>query len=348
MSRKILPALGACAVLTIDPLASLNSETLEDAEAVAACKKLVNKQYVGIVGRREGLYQPWAPYNACSIEFLLQGEPKGFPERCIESFMSIPILPVSIEAHPSSRIPLKPSNPLPWNDCYLSTFWGARVRSPSLFTEAPIDCIFDFDEMCRHRRFLEADLARHEALCSAAAQMPETLTSPANSISEPAPLSTLPRDGPSSTLTHLEPEFGRDSTRSVSLKTADIDEDGDSMEEPVNPFFSNAAEKQMITVNFTHDLSTVKELNDPAEFFREVEAIARIEEAARPRILAAKARAIKAAAEIDAKAYDEPTVDLLAARPRGRISRLVSRLKGKRKSLVRRFARWVLPGRISS
>ncbi|KAJ7460107.1 hypothetical protein B0H11DRAFT_1817277, partial [Mycena galericulata] len=167
MSRKILPAMAAFAVLTIDPVASLDAETQEDPEAVAACKKLVNKQYVGFIGKRMGLYQPWAPHNACRVEFLLQGEPEDSPDRGIDPSMSIPILPMTKEAHPSSRIPLKPSNPLPWNDCYLSVFWSFRVRSKTIYSEEPVDCILPVEELLRHSKFLRADLARHEALYGA-------------------------------------------------------------------------------------------------------------------------------------------------------------------------------------
>jgi hypothetical protein len=49
MPRTILPSIGACVVLTIDPVASLDPEILEDSEAIEACKKLVNKKYVVLV-----------------------------------------------------------------------------------------------------------------------------------------------------------------------------------------------------------------------------------------------------------------------------------------------------------
>jgi hypothetical protein len=46
MEQETLPTVSACAVFTIDPVASLNPETQKDPEAIAACKRLMNKKYV--------------------------------------------------------------------------------------------------------------------------------------------------------------------------------------------------------------------------------------------------------------------------------------------------------------
>ncbi|KAJ7460103.1 hypothetical protein B0H11DRAFT_2286252, partial [Mycena galericulata] len=56
MDRKILPEIGAIVVMTIDPVASLGQETLEDVEGNAACKKLVNEPSWERAG---GLHQPF-------------------------------------------------------------------------------------------------------------------------------------------------------------------------------------------------------------------------------------------------------------------------------------------------
>jgi hypothetical protein len=81
-----------------------------------------------------GLYAPWNPHNECIIHFILQKEPKSNPEECMESSLSVPIVPMTIEAHPSSRNPLKPTSPLPWNDCYyLSCFFFTTLGSPTSF-----------------------------------------------------------------------------------------------------------------------------------------------------------------------------------------------------------------------
>lgn len=72
--------------------------------------------------------------------------------------MSVPIVLMTIEARPSFRNPLKPSNPLPWKDCYISAFFGVKVRSPSFFTHDPVDCMIDLDEFTRHDEFLSEDV----------------------------------------------------------------------------------------------------------------------------------------------------------------------------------------------
>ncbi|KAJ6507619.1 hypothetical protein DFH09DRAFT_1288938 [Mycena vulgaris] len=377
---NIIPTIGACAVFTIDPLASLHPETREDPEVIAACKKLVNKQYVGFIGDRLDFYMPSEPYNACIFEFVLQGLPKAVPDRYIDPSMSVPIAPTTIADHPSSRIPLNPSNPLPWNDCYLSPFWGVRVRSPSLVTEAPIDCILDLAELGKHDRFVGDDLERQRLLVAAAAAV-EIAENATSSVLDDRPpdvgpivQESTPETNPqlehvtsniaSSTCGHssihpsfVESESGSQSAKSASLKTADsddVDEETQSLNDAFVYILSNRqASKQMITGNFSHDLSTVKELNDPAEYFKEVEALARIEEEAFARIAIARELAIKAAADQDAELYDGRTLDMLVARadaraapvvtaPAGvapvvprlsRVSRLVSKIKSGERAL---------------
>ncbi|KAJ7152622.1 hypothetical protein C8R43DRAFT_886187 [Mycena crocata] len=240
MSREILPTIGACVVLTIDPIASLDPEILEDPEAVEACKKLVCKKYTNhllwlLFAQYSTLFQPWEPYTTCQIEFILQGHPGAFPERCIEPSMSIPILPVTNDAHPSSRIPMEPSTPLPWNDCYVSTFWAVLARCRTLFTEDPIDCIFTLDEMLRHNRFLRADLRRQRALCEETGRIPDRASPTANPH---------------------------------TVRAVDPAQVVDHVSEDTPP-------KPIITVIFSHNLSTVKELNDPADYYKEVEALAK-------------------------------------------------------------------------
>ncbi|KAJ7938350.1 hypothetical protein B0H13DRAFT_2572277 [Mycena leptocephala] len=107
MQREILPTVGACGVFIIDPVASFDPETQKDPEAIAACKRLMNKKYVVFIS--EWVIRPMEPHNECLVHFILQGEPKSNPEDCMEPSMSVPIVPMTmaIEAHPSSRNPLK-------------------------------------------------------------------------------------------------------------------------------------------------------------------------------------------------------------------------------------------------
>ncbi|KAJ7152640.1 hypothetical protein C8R43DRAFT_475167 [Mycena crocata] len=309
--REILPATGAFVVFTIDPLASVDPEILDDAEAVLACKALVNKQFVALAAEREGFYLGTQPYNSCTVEFVLQGEPKSSAERCMEPSMSVPIVPMANDAHPSSRLPLEPSNPLPWNDCYISCFFVETVRSPTLYTEVPTDYKLDRKELSKHDRFLRRDVERAKRLRE---------TKAAAEIKGPSGIST--------------------SVGTVqALPPADVQ--CTSTSELVTP---SQHSPPIITVNFSHDLSTVTEINDPADYYKEVEAISRIQQEAWPRISDAKARAIKAAAKMNAEFYDDKTLDLLVARPtKGRVARTVSRLRKKGKRVARQLICWAHP-----
>ncbi|KAJ7151253.1 hypothetical protein C8R46DRAFT_859827, partial [Mycena filopes] len=118
-----------------------------DPEAVAACKRLVLKKYVAIVDR-EALYDPRQLYNPCFVRFLLQGEPLNSPERSIEPTMSVPIVPIT-KPHLSARDPIKASKPLPWNDCYVTSYTYAEVKSPTKFKETPADYELSLEELNR-------------------------------------------------------------------------------------------------------------------------------------------------------------------------------------------------------
>ncbi|KAJ7096626.1 hypothetical protein B0H15DRAFT_51292 [Mycena belliarum] len=353
MARAILPMVGACVVLTIDPIASLDPETLEDPEAVAACKKLVNKQYVGFVRERVGFYRPWDPYNSCAVEFLLQGKPQGYPSRFIEPRMSIPILPAADEPHPSSRSPLEPSTPLPWRGCYVSPFWAVQVRSPTLFTEDPVDCILDRAELLKHLTWLRDDFADQQASLNAAEEAkdgrvgsPDLITSveELQGVKLPIP--------PGSSLDIVSDSQGNPPASGTPIPAA-TDSVGNgiaSMDEIFDFLSSSPSTQPTITANFSHDLSTVKELNDPADYCREVAAIARIQEEAKPRLAKARALAIKEAAKLNAE-YDERTLDMLVARlpprgPFGRVSGLASKVKKRAAKLVRPVLRLLRPARV--
>ncbi|KAJ7096599.1 hypothetical protein B0H15DRAFT_1019629 [Mycena belliarum] len=345
----ILPALGACVVFTIDAVASLDPETLEDPEAVKACMSLASKPYVGFVAKRMGIYQPWNPHNGCMIGFLLQGRPKSIPSKSLESSMSIPIAPMTIGDHPSSRSPLNPSNPLPWNDCYLSTFWSAKVLSPTLMTETPIACKLARDEMRQLSRFLMADVRRHDILSaeSSSASRSADLGDAEKEPGAPNPASSAEYDTaqpPSSGLRATIPPLAEDRGMLFSspIGKPAIDDETESVKELIDYIFSKPASEMPITVNFTNDLSTVKELNDPADYFNELKALVRIREESRLRLASARALAIKEAAELNAK-YDEPTINMLLARPqrRGRLSRFASATKKRIAGPVRPLLRFL-------
>ncbi|KAJ6484433.1 hypothetical protein C8R47DRAFT_1321515 [Mycena vitilis] len=332
--------MGAFVVLSIDPVASLDADVLGDPEAVAACKQLVNKKYVALA-ERNGFYRPWDLYNECEIGFVLQGEPRSSPRDFMEPSMSLPIEPVTIAPHASSRPPLQPSIPLPWNDCYLSTFFAATVRSPTLFTEEPVPWVLGSKELSKRDNFLRTDVMRHRELEEIHKQtansnpnrvsVPKTPPQRPSSIhsvldSEPptadpdpdqASVARASPQRPSSPHSVSKSEHGTRSPESMSFNMhGDDDEDGTSSVEEDFDSTSSArpAPQSMTTVTFSHDLLTVKELNNPDDFFKEIDAIARIAEDAKRRLAETKARVIDHARKLDTAAYDERTVDLLVAR----------------------------------
>jgi hypothetical protein len=260
--------------------------------------------------------------------------------------MSVPILPVTSETHPSSRIPLKLSNPLPWTDCYVASYWGMKVRSPSLFTETPIDCVLSLEELKRHGRFLRADFAKQRAAAEMAANTTSARPEAPNSSAQTetaaseqdctlsladatqalAATTILPPAG----CAHDQPDVNPSAPR-VEIEpgspTASLSPTGfindNEMDEIFDFIFTSPALKQSITVNFSNDLSTVKELNHPIDYFKEVAAISRfgplltrlrsglksapsIQAAAKRRLADATAKAIKAAADMNAE-LDERT-----------------------------------------
>ncbi|KAJ7041577.1 hypothetical protein C8F04DRAFT_145527 [Mycena alexandri] len=250
MPRGILPTVGACAILTVDPVASLDPDTREfDPEAVAACKNLPSKKYLAFVHSRLAIYQPWEAYNQCIVHFILRGEPNAVPDKCIEPSMSIPIEPMTSAAHVSGRVPLKPSTPLPWDDCYITSFSAAFVNHPTAFTEDPIDYVLDREELRRVDLFLADDVRRNKDMAHR------------KEVESAKDICSVPQNSnPSSD----SPRVGGD----------DEDSDGDSS----GPAFDDSPTHQIfeptIVVNFTHDLSTMDGLGDPADYFKEVEAIA--------------------------------------------------------------------------
>ncbi|KAJ7637295.1 hypothetical protein DFH06DRAFT_653706 [Mycena polygramma] len=291
MKRETLPAIGACAVFTIDPVASLDPEIQQDTEVIAACKRLVNKKYVAFVDQR-GFYQPWSPYNTYTVRFVLQGKPPTFPDRCIEPSMSIPLDPMTAESHPSSRDPLKVSKPLPWNDCYITCYNYAYVRTPTLVTEAPVTYRLDRAELRKHDHFLAADVIRERRLLHAKALevgADASSTLPPDSV----PGENIDQTNPGQERAHFESgalplrpaglkpcrssQTAEEKQREDEAEGDDDDQTDDGVSSPGATLPRRPPSKGVITVTFTHDLSTVQELTDPAEYFKEVEAIAKYE-----------------------------------------------------------------------
>jgi hypothetical protein len=66
---------------------------------------------------------------AYRLELVRQGPNPKSSERFVEPDMCIAVLPNT--AQPMGRPPLQPTTPLPWLDCYHSSFETATVRIPT-------------------------------------------------------------------------------------------------------------------------------------------------------------------------------------------------------------------------
>ncbi|KAK7019131.1 hypothetical protein R3P38DRAFT_3200435 [Favolaschia claudopus] len=301
-TRYFLPELGAWAVLTIDPVASLSVGAREVPEAVEACKRMVNKPYVALVDHNHALYLPWEPYNSYSLRFLQQGDPYSVREEFIEPYMSVPVLPVTKETHISGRPPLQSSKALPWSDCFLSISADSVVRSPSVWGSGPALWKIDRAERRRIRESMRDDIvdARNKRNAAMAAEEelevgavdPSTvpLTPPAIADGTATEAEVPSLHYPTRSDTGGQPSVyasSRDSESYYDESDSDgeapsEDERGGAHSEDKEPldlvehfFFNRLHEKAMTTVRFTHDLSTVTELNDARDYYKEVEAIKR-------------------------------------------------------------------------
>ncbi|KAK0466074.1 uncharacterized protein EV420DRAFT_808776 [Desarmillaria tabescens] len=120
----MLPHFGEYVVLKLDLVASLKS--LNDPEVSKACRKLQSKTYVACVINLFSFPLPGAEYVSVTATLVSKGLPSSDPGRSITSDISVPIFPST--RHPLSRPPMKPSNPLPWSDCYHPTQATIKCR----------------------------------------------------------------------------------------------------------------------------------------------------------------------------------------------------------------------------
>ncbi|KAK7046555.1 hypothetical protein R3P38DRAFT_3421652 [Favolaschia claudopus] len=211
---------------------------------------------------------------------------------------------------------------LPWSDCFLSISADSVVRSPSVWGSGPALWKIDRAERRRIRESMRDDIvdARDKRNAAMAAEKELEVGAVAPSLGHLTPLAIA--DG---TATEANSESYYDEFDSDGEGPSE-DERGGAHEEETEPldlvelvFFNRLHEKAMTTVRFTHDLSTVTELNDARDYYKEVEAIKRIEQEAAPRIEECRALRIQSeiqrAKETDATMYDEQTIDRLFERP---------------------------------
>ncbi|KAK7046597.1 hypothetical protein R3P38DRAFT_75970 [Favolaschia claudopus] len=315
----ILPEVDAFVTFTIDPVASLSEGAQEVPEAVAACKKLVNKQYAGLIAKWRGIYMPWERYNSCYLRFVQDGEPEGRPEEFILPSMSIPVLPVTRSTHVSGRPPLKPSKCLPWSDCYISISAGACVRTPPSFAVDPPEWKLDREESIRLHFLMADDIEEMEDKQRAfkSKSQAENNIDTTSATSRPTDDDAASAFSAASSSSYCSESSVESAPQEGGDVDADLEAETGNLNELVQDLFSSDShDKAMITVHFTHDLSKVTELHKRSDYLKEVEVIERIEKELAPPSRIEECRAIKLhneikrAKEMDSALYDEQTVDM--------------------------------------
>ncbi|KAF7301904.1 hypothetical protein MIND_00756400 [Mycena indigotica] len=305
-----IPAQGAFAAFKIDPISTLPPDMRNDAEAVAACQKLVNKSYIGLVVKRHGLFQHWAPYNACTFDFLLPGMPMNMPLAGIDPSMSLPVEPMTIKDHPGYP-PLRPSNPLPWNDCYISPFWRVELRSPTVYESSEkVHFRISIEEQARRHTFTNEVFMRHQTLLLQMHRNNEAhdcgdvcrtfLTEPYSAPTSPTG-SNHSEDWDENESSEYFSESWSDGVYSDELEVLKLD-----LKQQMFPELDPSA-VLMVTGTFTHDLETLEELIHPEGFYEEAWLLRRIIDEAQPRVEAARLRAKATAAAQDAADFDAKT-----------------------------------------
>ncbi|KAK7455177.1 hypothetical protein VKT23_004764 [Stygiomarasmius scandens] len=134
-----IPTSGMFVVFTLDLVASVAH--LENQELTTACKELEfsQKKFVAYVRIDTCNFpMPCFHYNPFDFHLVWQGhENLPFPikARQVKSDMFFPILPNSYQpASCSDHRVIEPCQPLPWNDCYISSFVSIGVRCETEWT----------------------------------------------------------------------------------------------------------------------------------------------------------------------------------------------------------------------
>ncbi|KAF7289829.1 hypothetical protein MIND_01357200 [Mycena indigotica] len=310
-----IPDSGTFAVLTIDPVASV--DYLEDPEATAASAELASRHYVICDVALKSIFNTLAAFREERVYFVQQGPPQAIPAQLVDASMSIPIAPqtCSVDDHPSKREPVKmATNPFPFPDCYLSAFASAKVRTANVEVAESAICEMEEEERFRVLELIEDDFELHL----------DRLQEQQEAVDK--------RDEHEITLEHMEQE---------EQSEVELDEPIDEADETVAVFrglLSRQPSETLPVVRFTYDLSRVKEVNDPRGFWVEVEKITQIAEASKARREANKS----AVAEKDAALYDSRMAELLqshhASQAAGfRIPRIITRGVTRAKSLLCRI-----------
>ncbi|KAK0234079.1 hypothetical protein IW262DRAFT_1477475 [Armillaria fumosa] len=272
----VVPHFGDYIAFNLDPVASL--KYLKDLEVTKACEALNTTVYVACVTHLFCFPLPGVEYISISVTLVLQGLSDGQPDRFILPDMAVPILPNN--SNPLSRPPLNPTQPLPWPDCYHSTLTATHCRIRNDFTVG--DPWPDPKYQLRHQeRRLEnyhfQDVARRDTLWKeqGALLAVDTAGDAEDAQPDERQASTVTLPLPS----EHDAESQYDGSSCDGLRQDFENYDRDLCDDPLQGFdlFGATPPDTMPIIEVIEDIESVKQINDPWNFFRELDALKGIE-----------------------------------------------------------------------
>ncbi|KZP19685.1 hypothetical protein FIBSPDRAFT_1045297 [Athelia psychrophila] len=275
----LFPTAGAYVAFSID--AEMTLEALHDEHVAEVTKNMQTKYFVGYVAKADRIINHESEFQSFRVEILREGFPPRSEKEGIEADMCTPVWPTT--EHPSSRAPLRTNNPLPWNNCYHSSFDSIIVRVPTAYEDAEGAVMLLPSEISRHETIIESDRQRAYATFKSRQPIPpvEETSASDGQIS--------PRNRSQESLQNeLLPDDDRDSAKSAQEFAQAI----------VNMAEMDRPPETMITVEMTYDLtgSYVQTLTDPQEFYIEKKALEKLEQDT-------KTAAIERARRLDEEAF---------------------------------------------
>ncbi|KAF7985802.1 hypothetical protein HWV62_445 [Athelia sp. TMB] len=282
---KLFPAIGTYVVFSID--AEMTLAAMHDEHVAEVTKKMENKAFVGYIAAPDRIINHDSEFQSFRVEILREGFPPRVEDLGIESDMCVPVWPTI--NHPLSRAPLRTVNdkPLPWTNCYHSSFTSIIVRVPTAYASDEGAFRLSPGEIARHSTIRDEDQTRAYDLCMAR----NPISSAAEASEDPS--QPKPQDGGSSRYNsqHSLPEESLADDEHDSAKSAE-----EFAQAIVNMAERDRPSETMITVEMTYDLSFAETLTDPQELYLEKEILEKLEQDT-------KAGAIERARRIDEEAF---------------------------------------------
>ncbi|KZP18768.1 hypothetical protein FIBSPDRAFT_863335 [Athelia psychrophila] len=254
-------------------------EALHDEHVAEVTKKMQTKSFVGYVAKADRIINHESEFQSFRVEILREGFPPRLEKEGIEPDMCTPVWPTT--EHPSSRAPLRTDKPLPWKNCYHSSFDSIIVRVPTAYEDPKGAVMLLESELSRHNEIIDDDQQRADATFKSHQPIPAVGETSANDGQ------ISPRNRSQESLENEPlPDDDHDSAKSAQ----------DFAQAIVNMAEMDRPPETMITVEMTYDLSYVQTLPDPQEFYIEKKALEKLEQDT-------KTAAIERARRLDEEAF---------------------------------------------